>query len=68
MNSHRYVLHRRVVVNLLSGTAISGVITKSSGPLLILRDAQVMQPDSQPSDVDGEIVVDKSNVDFIQAL
>lgn len=66
-----YVAHRRVVVNLKTGTAISGVITKSPGwwrgPFYVLRDATVHESD-QAVPADGEVLVDKSNIDYIQAL
>ncbi|WP_433660785.1 hypothetical protein ACQPW1_00400 [Nocardia sp. CA-128927] len=64
---YRYVAHRRVVVNLLSGTAISGVITQTRGPLYVIRDATVHDGD-QAAPADGELIVDKANVDYIQAL
>ncbi|SUA72667.1 Uncharacterised protein [Nocardia otitidiscaviarum] len=65
---YRYVVHRRVVVNLLSGTAITGVITKTRGPLYVLRDAAVLRENGEAVPADGEIVVDKANVDYIQAV
>lgn len=65
---YRYVVHRRVVVNLLSGTAITGVIVKTSGPLYVLRDAAILRDTGEAVPADGELVVDKANVDYIQAV
>ncbi|WP_054812096.1 hypothetical protein [Nocardia arizonensis] len=65
--SRRYVVHRRVVVNLRSGTAVAGVITETRGPLLIVRDATVHDGD-QAAPADGEIVIDRAAIDYIQAL
>lgn len=62
------VLKRRVVVNLKTGTAVSGVLLRKTGPLLILGDAVVHERDSEPAPADGELVIERSNVDFIQAL
>lgn len=58
----------RVVVNLLSGTSVSGVVTSTRGPLLTIKGAVIHQEGVQDTAADGEIVVDKSNIDFIQAL
>ncbi|WP_218717089.1 hypothetical protein [Nocardia sp. MH4] len=65
--ARRYIAHRRVVVNLRTGTAVSGVVTEIRGPLLIVRDATVHDGD-QAAPADGEIVIDRANVDYIQAL
>lgn len=65
--ARRYLVHRRVVVNLRTGTAVSGVITEVRGPLLIMRDATVHDGD-QAAPADGEIVVDRANVDYVQAV
>ncbi|MEU1526365.1 hypothetical protein ABZ413_29630 [Nocardia rhamnosiphila] len=62
-----YVARRRVIVNLKTGSAIAGVITKWRGPFYVLRDASVHEGD-QSAPADGEVLVDKSNVDYIQAL
>lgn len=64
----RVVVRRRVIVNLLSGRAVEGVLVRQDGPLLCIKDARLHEPGAQPSAVDGEIVVERSQVDFIQAL
>ena len=64
---YRHLRHRRVVVNLLSGRAISGVLTKWRGRIYILRDATVHEGDQQMP-ADGEVLVEKRNVDYVQAL
>lgn len=64
----RAVAHRRVVINLWSGTAIAGVVTKTTRSYCIVKDAQVIESGSNPTTVDGEIVVDRRQVDYIQAL
>lgn len=58
----------RVTVNLLSGTAVTGVVVDSSGPLLTLKSAVVHDEGGESAPADGEIVIDKANIDFIQAL
>lgn len=64
----RFVVHRRVVVNLLSGRAIEGVVLSQDGPLLVVGDARLYEPGTEPSKVDGQVVIERSQVDFIQAL
>lgn len=64
----RLVVHRRVVVNLLSGRAVEGVLTAQDGPLLCIKDARIHEPGADPAPVDGDVVVERSQVDFIQAI
>ena len=62
------MLQRNVLVNLISGNAVSGVCTYDGRQVLILRGATVHTSDSDPTPADGEIVIDRINVDFIQIL
>ncbi|WP_158436175.1 hypothetical protein [Nocardia nova] len=54
-------------MNLRTGRAISGVVTKWRGPFFLLRDATVHEGEQQ-APADGEVLVDKANVDYVQAL
>lgn len=58
----------RVIVNLLSGTSVSGVVVSTRGPLLTLKSAAIHEAGMADTPADGEIVVDKAQIDFIQAL
>ena len=58
---------RRVVVNLKSGQAIDGHLIRRRGTLLILRGAQLHEPGAEPVPLDGETIIDRAEVDFIQA-
>lgn len=62
------LLHRKVLINLLSGNALSGVCSFESGTALVLRGVIVHAPDSEPAPADGEVLIDRANVDFIQML
>ncbi|KIQ15331.1 hypothetical protein [Rhodococcus sp. MEB064] len=62
------VVHRRVMINLKSSTAIEGVVTTSRGRLIEVKDAVVHQTGTQPAPVDGSIVIEKEHVDFIQLI
>jgi hypothetical protein len=66
--SWRALLARRVVVNLKSGRAISGLLVRRTGDLLFIRDAVALEPGAEPAPADGEAVVARADIDFIQAL
>lgn len=61
-------ISQRVVVNLKTGTAITGVMTINPSGFLIVKGAEVVEPGHNPVPADGEILVDQANVDYIQAL
>lgn len=61
-------LNRKVLVSLYSGNAVSGVLTKTPGRLLILQGAVIHEEDREPVPADGEIVIDQANVDFVQIV
>lgn len=65
----RTVVRRRVIVNLVGGTkAIDGTLVRQVGPLLILKGATYLEEGQQPVSLDGEVVIERDRVDFIQAL
>lgn len=56
-----------MLVNLFSGNAIDGVCTYENREHMIIRAARVHEPgnDATPP-ADGEVRIDKANVDFTQ--
>lgn len=62
----RIAVRRRVVVNMKGGTAFEAILWKRKGPYLILRDALYMEPGVKPVQVDGEVIITKSDVAWIQ--
>lgn len=62
----RTLVRRKVVVNLLSGRAFVGILYRQAGPLLVLRDTVMHDPGAEPAAVDGEVVVERDQVEFIQ--
>lgn len=65
----RLALRRRVIVNLRTDKAIRGVLTRKSGVLLELRNAELYEVAGRPPiPMDGAVLVDRSNVDFIQVV
>ncbi|MFV8242170.1 hypothetical protein [Mycolicibacterium peregrinum] len=61
-------LNRKVLVNLYSGNAIEGVLTKKTRDLYLVRAAVLHEPGSEPVPADGEIVIEPANVDYVQLL
>ncbi|HEY6117177.1 MAG TPA: hypothetical protein VI172_14590 [Candidatus Dormibacteraeota bacterium] len=63
----RTAVRKRVMVN-LADKAFSGVLWAKRGPLLVLRDVQLLEAGRQPQRVDGEVVIERSKVEFTQVL
>lgn len=61
------VVSRRVVVNLKSGSAVDGVLIREDAGLLFLRNASLLEAGERSTPLDGELVVERSEVDFVQA-
>jgi small nuclear ribonucleoprotein (snRNP)-like protein len=61
-------VRRRVLVNLLSGRAVEGVLVRRDGPLVVLKDAHLHEPGAEHAAVDGDVVIERAQIDFIQAL
>lgn len=63
----RTAVRKRVVVN-LADKAFRAVLWAKRGPLLVLRDVTLLEPGRDPQRVDGEVVVERSRVEFVQVL
>lgn len=61
---------RGIVVNLKGEreNAIRGVLWRSRGAWLVLRNASVLEPRREPLAVDGEVLIHRDNVAFVQVL
>lgn len=65
----RLALRARCVVNLHSGHAVTGVLWRRCGRLLVLRSAELLEPGARtPTVMDGEVVVDRDQVLMLQKL
>lgn len=65
----RSAVGRKVLVNLFSGNAIEGVCTYDGRSHMIVRGAVVHQPDVDGAlPADGEVRIDRANVDYTQML
>ena len=66
--SWRTLMARRVIVNLKSGRGVDGLLVRKSGDLLFIREATALEPGATPQAIDGETVVQRGDIDFIQTL
>ncbi|MFI9465747.1 hypothetical protein [Streptomyces xiamenensis] len=64
----RVAVRRRVIVNLVDGSAVDGVLLRRYRTLLVLADATLLSPDATPTRMDGELVVERSRVLYVQAV
>ncbi len=62
----RWPICERVLVNMVDGRAFAGVLFARRGPLLVLRQAQLIEPGTEPVDLDGEVIIERQRVAFIQ--
>lgn len=65
--AYRRLRRRAVIVNLKTGKAFKAVLWQKTGPLLVLRQATLLEGGRQ-APVDGEVIVERHNVDFFQVL
>lgn len=64
----RRLLKHRVLVTTKTDRTFSGVLIARRGVLLILKDASILQANTQATPIEGEVVIERSNVDFIQVV
>lgn len=68
MGAFRRVLAlRRVIVNLVDGSSIQGFLYKDPGNLIVLKNAVYHEPGAEPVPLDGDTVIERTKVLFIQA-
>lgn len=63
----KVLLLRRVVVNLVDGSSIQGVLYRDPGNLLVLKNATYHEPGVAPVNLDGDTVIERTQVLFVQA-
>lgn len=69
MRAYRRVRYAStVIVNLKTGGAIQGALIEDRGEVLALKHATLLQPAKPPVKVDGEVLIERENVDFVQVL
>lgn len=66
-----YPFVRRVIVATKSGKDFRGILWDRHGEYLVLRDAELLQGQGRTTTatkIDGELVIERANVDYIQVL
>lgn len=63
-----YPEKRMVIVNTRTERAFRGVLWRKRWGYLVLRNAEILKPRGETVPVDGEVVIENDNVDFIQVL
>lgn len=66
LDFRRTLVRKNVVVNLHSSRAFVGVLWAKRGPLIVLRNVTMHEPGAAPAPVDGEVVIERGQVEFIQ--
>lgn len=64
----RYAVARPVSVSLRAGPSIDGLLLAQRGPLLVLTGARLLEEGSPPVPLDGEVVLERAAVSFVQVL
>lgn len=64
--SRRMGVKRRVLVQAKSGRAYTGVLWQRRRDLLVLKAVELLEPGNQPQTMDGEVVIDRAEVEFVQ--
>lgn len=59
---------KRLVVNLKDGTAIDGFLWDERRALIVLKGCTIHIPGEQPTPADGEIVIERENISYVQAI
>lgn len=63
-----YPVLRRVVVNTRTQHAFRGVLWRRRCGYLVLRNAEMIKPGGETVPMDGELVIEQRNVDFLQVV
>lgn len=62
-------LLKSVIVNLKGEeTSLQGVLWRARGPWLVLRNAHALKPHAEPIAIDGDAVIHRATISFIQVL
>jgi small nuclear ribonucleoprotein (snRNP)-like protein len=60
------ILGKKVIINLKTDKAFRGYIVKKYNKLYELKNAELLEPNTEPIQIKGSIIIEKENIDFIQ--
>lgn len=64
----RYPTLRRVIVNTKTDRAFRGVLWRKARGYLVLREAEILKTKGETTPMDGEVLIESANVDFVQVV
>jgi len=64
----QYPALKTVIVNLKSGTVFRGVVYRRVGGFMVLKNAEMLREKSAATPLDGEVLVQMVDIDFIQVI
>lgn len=64
----RYPSKRRVIANLKSGEAFRGILWQRTRDFLMLKSAELIKAGGETVRMDGEVLVERQNLSFLQVL
>ena len=68
LNSYKIIYTKQCIVNLKTGIAFKGYFYKSNKNIIVLKNSYIIENGRDPIEVSGEVILDKSNIDFIQII
>ena len=64
----RYPTLRRVIVNTKTDKAFRGVLWRKTHGIMVLRNAELLRENGASLKIDGELVIEVNDIDFMQVL
>jgi len=69
MNTYKKFLYsKRCIINLKTDKAFRGYLLNENKTIVLLKNAELIEPGLEPVYISGEIVIEKNNIDFIQII
>lgn len=63
-----YPVLERVIVNTRTEKAFRGLVWRLRRRYLVLREVEMIRPGGETVPVEGEMLIERANVDFIQVV
>jgi len=63
-----YPTLKRVIINTLSDRAFRGLLWRKVNGYLVLREVELLKAKGEVTPMDGEVLIESANVDFMQVI